>query len=311
MNVFKKLTRRIALKNDLVKNGSTKKVAGVFGARPTHWVGDGFLVQSLMHYDDPNRSCDPFLLLDYAAPMKFEPHSGQPRGVGEHPHKGFETVTIAYKGEVAHRDSSGGGGVIKEGDVQWMTAGGGIVHEEFHSEEFSRQGGEFEMVQLWVNLPAKDKETPAAYQPIVSEQIPVISLPGDAGSLRLIAGQYGEQKGAAKTFTEINLWDLCVKAGATANMEIAQNHNTMMVILDGEVLLNNESSAKKGELVKFEREGSSFSIEAVGSEAKILLLSGVPIDEPIAGYGPFVMNTREEIVQAFSDYEAGKFGGLH
>lgn len=186
------------------KNKSQRKVSGIYGATSSHWVGDGFLVQSLLTYDDRHRNCDPFLLLDYAAPYQFGPHSGHPRGVGQHPHKGFETVTIAYQGEVAHRDSSGGGGVIKEGDVQWMTAGGGIVHEEFHSKAYSEKGGMFEMVQLWVNLPAKDKETPAAYQPITRDQIPVVTLPDQAGTLRLIAGSYEGQQGAATTFTEMN-----------------------------------------------------------------------------------------------------------
>ena len=299
------------MKNTSTDSGTTRKVAHIFGATPTHWVGNGFLVQSLLSYNDAHRNCDPFLLLDYAAPHVFAPNFGQPRGVGQHPHKGFETVTIAYKGEVTHRDSSGGGGTISEGDVQWMTAGGGIVHEEFHSKSFSEVGGPFEMVQLWVNLPAKDKETPAAYQPLTKEQIPVLPLPDNAGSLRLIAGDYEGMKGAASTFTSINVWDLRLEPHAAVSLPLPASHNLAMVILEGEVFFADGSKAKQGELVIFERDGSAVRLQTVEQNTRVLFLSGEPIGEPVVGYGPFVMDTQEGIIRAFEEYEQGKFGTIN
>lgn len=288
-----------------------RNVKQIYRANSQHWVGDGFLVQPLFSHMGEDRGTNPFLMLDYAAPYEFSPNEARsPRGVGQHPHKGFETVTIAYHGEVAHRDSSGGGGIIYEGDVQWMTAGSGIIHEEFHSENFSKQGGLFEMVQLWVNLPAKDKNAPPRYQHLAKAGIPVVELPDEAGRLRLIAGEYKGVKGAADTFTEMNVWDIVLNAGKKAVLEIPEAHNLSMVVLRGNVTLNGKEQAGAGQLVGFEKDGGNVHIEAGSEEVKILLLSGVPIDEPVVGYGPFVMNTTEEIRQAISDFKSGKFGSI-
>lgn len=288
-----------------------RNVKQIYRANSQHWVGDGFLVQPLFSHMGEDRGTNPFLMLDYAAPYEFSPNEARsPRGVGQHPHKGFETVTIAYHGEVAHRDSSGGGGIIYEGDVQWMTAGSGIIHEEFHSENFSKKGGLFEMVQLWVNLPAKDKNTPPRYQHLAKAGIPVVEFPDEAGRLRLIAGEYKGEKGAADTFTEMNVWDIVLNAGKKAVLEIPEAHNLSMVVLRGNVTLNGKEQAGAGQLVGFEKDGGNVHIEAGSEEVKILLLSGVPIDEPVVGYGPFVMNTAEEIRQAISDFKSGKFGSI-
>lgn len=289
-----------------------RNVKQIYRAISQHWVGDGFLVQPLFSHMGDDRGTNPFLMLDYAAPYEFSPNEARsPRGVGQHPHKGFETVTIAYHGEVAHRDSSGGGGIIYEGDVQWMTAGSGIIHEEFHSENFSKKGGLFEMVQLWVNLPAKDKNTPPRYQHLAKAGIPVVEFPDEAGCLRLIAGEYKGVKGAADTFTEMNVWDIVLNAGKKAVLEIPEAHNLSMVVLRGNVTLNGKEQADAGQLVGFEKSGGNVHIEAGSEEVKILLLSGVPIDEPVVGYGPFVMNTAEEIRQAISDFKSGKFGSIN
>jgi len=288
-----------------------RNVKQIYRANSQHWVGDGFLVQPLFSHMGDDRGTNPFLMLDYAAPYEFSPNEARsPRGVGQHPHKGFETVTIAYHGEVAHRDSSGGGGIIYEGDVQWMTAGSGIIHEEFHSENFSKKGGLFEMVQLWVNLPAKDKNTPPRYQHLAKAGIPVVEFPDEAGCLRLIAGEYKGVKGAADTFTEMNVWDIVLNAGKKAVLEIPEAHNLSMVVLRGNVTLNGKEQAGAEQLVGFEKSGGNVHIEAGSEEVKILLLSGVPIDEPVVGYGPFVMNTAEEIRQAISDFKSGKFGSI-
>lgn len=288
-----------------------RNVKQIYRANSQHWVGDGFLVHPLFSHMGDDRGTNPFLMLDYAAPYEFPPNEARsPRGVGQHPHKGFETVTIAYHGEVAHRDSSGGGGIIYEGDVQWMTAGSGIIHEEFHSENFSKKGGLFEMVQLWVNLPAKDKNTPPRYQHLAKASIPVVELPDEAGRLRLIAGEYKGVKGAADTFTEMNVWDIVLNAGKKAVLEIPEAHNLSMVVLRGNVTLNGKEQAGAGQLVGFEKSGGNVHIEAGSEEVKILLLSGVPIDEPVVGYGPFVMNTAEEIRQAIRDFKSGKFGSI-
>ena len=292
-----------------------RNVRRIYQANSQHWVGDGFLVQPLFSHMSDDKQTDPFLMLDYGAPMEFAPnHTGRARGVGQHPHKGFETVTIAYHGEVAHRDSTGGGGVIQEGDVQWMTAGAGIIHEEFHSDAFSERGGLFEMVQLWVNLPAKDKNTPARYQHLAKENIPVLELPNSAGHVRVIAGEYADEhggaRGPAQTFTEMNVWDMVLHAGASASLILPETHNLSMVVLRGDVTFNGAHTAHAGELVSFETQSGAVELQAGASEVKILLLSGVPIDEPIVGYGPFVMNTQQEIRQAIDDFNHGRFGAI-
>ncbi|WP_274585036.1 pirin family protein [Neisseria leonii] len=288
-----------------------RRIKQIYRTGSRHWVGDGFWVQPLFSHMGEDRGTDPFLMLDYAAPHEFAPNETRPpRGVGAHPHKGFETVTIAYHGEVAHRDSAGGGGVIREGDVQWMTAGRGIVHEEFHSEAFSRRGGLFEMVQLWVNLPAAFKHTPPRYQHLAKEQIPIVPLAGGAGHLRLIAGEYGGVSGAAETFTPINVWDVQIHAGQTADLAVPSGHRLLMVVLRGQVRFSETDTAEAGQLAVFEDGGDTVSIHAGSGDVKILLLSGEPINEAVAAYGPFVMNTSEEIRQALNDFKHGRFGSI-
>lgn len=285
-----------------------KKLIGIYTSPRGHWVGDGFPVRTLFSYDTLGKHISPFLLLDHAGPADFTP-TEQRRGVGQHPHRGFETVTIVYDGEVEHRDSTGAGGTIGPGDVQWMTAAKGILHEEFHSEAFARSGGALEMVQLWVNLPAKDKMADAGYQTIVDGDIPVVPLADDAGQLRLIAGDFAGIQGPARTFTPIDVWDLRLNAGKPVTLDLHEGRNTALVILRGTVLVNGEEVARQGQLVLFERDGRQLTLEA-NDNAKVLLLSGEPIDEPIVGHGPFVMNTEQEIHQAFADFQSGRFGQM-
>ena len=289
---------------------AAKRVLGKTAAPGRHWVGDGFPVHGMFGYNgDGVAERSPFLLLDYAAPTSFGPNSGHRRGVGQHPHRGFETVTVVYEGEVEHRDSTGAGGVIRRGDVQWMTAGGGIIHEEFHSQDFSRTGGPFEMVQLWVNLPAKDKMTPAHYQGITDGQIPAVALPGGAGTVRVIAGQYGDVRGPAETYTPIHVLDVRLGAGQTAVLDQPEGWTTLVVVLDGTVMVNGEV-LRAAEMATLSTAGSGLSIEANG-DAKLLVLGGEPIDEPVVGYGPFVMNSQAEIGQAINDFNSGRFGSVH
>ncbi|MFZ1389892.1 MAG: pirin family protein [Thiolinea sp.] len=283
-----------------------KKILGTYSAPRPHWVGDGFPVRSMFSYSGFGKQLSPFLLLDYAGPADFAP-SAKPHGVGQHPHRGFETVTIVYKGEVAHRDSTGNGGVIGPGDVQWMTAGSGIIHEEFHSQPFSQSGGTMEMVQLWVNLPAKDKMTAPNYQAITNQQIPSVALPNEAGSVRVIAGEFDGNKGPAHTFTGINVWDLRLNQGSTTNLTLPEGWTSAVVVLHGTIQVNGEAIAREAQMVVLDQAGQELVIEA-NSDATVLLLSGEPIDEPIVGYGPFVMNTEREIKQAFEDFNTGKFG---
>ncbi|MDP9913027.1 redox-sensitive bicupin YhaK (pirin superfamily) [Variovorax boronicumulans] len=285
-----------------------KKILGTYSAPRPHWVGDGFPVRSLFSYDTLGRHASPFLLLDYAGPARFTP-TDQPRGVGQHPHRGFETVTIVYKGEVSHRDSTGQGGTIGPGDVQWMTAGAGILHEEFHSEAFTRDGGELEMVQLWVNLPARDKMATPGYQAIVDAQIPSVPLPEGAGSVRVIAGDYLGHKGPAHTFTPIDVWDLRLNQGAQVTLPVPEGHTAAVVVLRGTVQVNGETVVRDAQMVLLDRAGDALTLDA-NNDAVVLLLSGEPIDEPIVGHGPFVMNTRDEIVQAMKDFGSGKFGQM-
>jgi len=283
-----------------------KRILGIYGAQAPHWVGDGFPVRSLFSYRSHGKHASPFLMLDYAGPATFEP-AAQPRGVGSHPHRGFETVTIVYQGEVAHHDSTGEGGVIGPGDVQWMTAGSGILHEEFHSPDFNRKGGVLEMVQLWVNLPARDKMTRPGYQAITADTIPGVDLPGGAGQVRVIAGEYDNQWGPAHTHSQMHVWDMRLKQGGATQLQLPAGWNAMLVVLRGTVLVNGESIAREAQLVVLEPEGQEVSIEA-NSDATVLLLSGQPIDEPIVGHGPFVMNTEREIVEAINDFNQGRFG---
>jgi redox-sensitive bicupin YhaK (pirin superfamily) len=285
-----------------------KKLIRIHQSSGMHWVGNGFPVRSVFEYNGLGRELSPFLLLDYAAPYEFPP-GNEKRGVGGHPHKGFETVTVAYQGELEHRDSSGGGGKIGAGDVQWMTAGSGIVHQEFHSQDFTRKGGTLQMVQLWVNLRAKDKIAKAGYQTLLKAQIPNVELPQNAGSVRVIAGSYKGHQGAAKTFSPINLWDVNLGAGKSTELPLPNGHTTMFLVLSGEVTVNGEREAVEGDLAIFARNGDSITVKAK-TDAKLLVMDGEPIDEPVVGQGPFVMNSRAEIQQAFEDYQLGHMGEL-
>lgn len=282
-----------------------KKVIGIYSAPRQHWVGDGFPVRSLFSYDSHGKALSPFLLLDRAGPADFSPGE-QPRGVGQHPHRGFETVTIVYQGEVAHRDSTGQGGVIGPGDVQWMTAAAGIMHEEFHSEAFTRSGGTLDMVQLWVNLPAKDKMSPPGYQAIRSDSIPVHKLADEAGLVRIIAGDYAGQTGPARTFSPMNVWDLRLHGGASVQLPAVDGWNTAIVVLKGRARVNGQEEVGEAQMVLLDPRGTGIEIET-REDAVLLLLSGEPIDEPIVGYGPFVMNSQLEITQAIDDFNNGRF----
>jgi hypothetical protein len=270
-----------------------------------HWVGDGFPVRSIFSYDELAEPLSPFLLLDHAGPADFGPTEKR-RGVGQHPHRGFETVTIVYDGEVEHRDSAGGGGSIGPGDVQWMTAGAGIIHEEYHGTDYAKRGGPFEMVQLWVNLPGKDKMTAPEYQGITSAQIPSVELPDGAGTVRVIAGSFGGHAGPARTFSPIDLWDVRLRAGHRAEFQVPPGHTTALFLLHGSARIGDDTVGE-AELAVLEREGDTFVVEAV-EDVTLLLLGGEPLRDPVVGYGPFVMTSREEIAQAFADYQAGRMG---
>jgi quercetin 2,3-dioxygenase len=285
-----------------------KKILGMYSNTGSHWVGDGFPVRTLFSHSATGRHLSPFLMLDYAGPAKFAP-AVRPRGVGQHPHRGFETVTIVYEGELEHRDSTGSGGLIGPGDVQWMTAGAGILHEEFHSREFTKTGGTLEMVQLWVNLPAQQKMTAPGYQTILASDIPSTALPDDAGRVRVIAGDYEGRRGPAHTFTPMDVWDLQLKRGRAANFTLPAGRSLALVVLHGEVLVNGDQLAGEAKLVLLDRDGTDVEIEA-RSDATVLLLSGEPIDEPVVAHGPFVMNTAEEIHQAVLDFNSGHFGHM-
>lgn len=286
-----------------------KKVLGVHSAPPGHWVGDGFPVRSLFSYNGPlTRHLTPFLLLDYAGPANFEPAQRR-RGVGEHPHRGFETVTIVYQGGVAHRDSTGAGGLIGPGDVQWMTAASGIIHEEFHSDDFTRSGGTLEMVQLWVNLPAKAKMTAPGYQTLLDKDIPRIELAQGAGAVRIIAGAFEGRHGPARTTTPMQVWDVRLSKDRQTTLPVAEGHTLALVVLKGGLVVNGDTKVGAAQFALMDRAGADVSVRAE-ADTTLLLLSGEPIDEPVFGYGPFVMNTREEIVQAIEDFNSGKFGSM-
>ncbi|TCF96779.1 quercetin 2,3-dioxygenase [Paraburkholderia strydomiana] len=286
----------------------TKTILGRYGNNRSHWVGDGFPVRSLFSYNNLGEHISPFLLLDYAGPHYFAP-TDQRRGVGQHPHRGFETVTIVYDGQVEHKDSAGNGGIIGPGDVQWMTAGGGILHEEYHAPAFARAGGPFRMVQLWVNLPSRDKMVPGAYQGIVSADIPLVALPNGGGRARVIAGELRGTKGPATTFTPINVWDLRLSRNAEFTLELPEGHTSMLVVLTGRVAVSAGQQIGEAEMVLLSREGSDISIQADG-DAVLLALTGEPIEEPIVGFGPFVMNSEAEVSQAFEDFKLGRFGSV-
>ena len=283
----------------------TKNLINIEQKTGQHWVGNGFPVTTMFSYDDLGKELSPFLLLDYAGPMTFEP-SNTPRGVEQHPHRGFETVTIVYQGELEHRDNAGNAGKIGPGDVQWMTAARGILHEEMHERDFTQKGGTLEMIQLWVNLPAKDKMGTPRYQEILTQDIPVVTLAENGGRVRVIAGDYQGTRGAAKTFTPINVWDIHLNQGQKIALSLPEGFTTALLGMKGTVVMNSTHTLNRKELARFERDGDRLALEAT-SDATVLVLNGEPINEPIVGQGPFVMNTQEEILQAMTDYRAGRF----
>ncbi len=289
---------------------SIKKVEMVLAPREPHYVGDGFRVHNFIPsgYGLTMQRMDPFIMLDYASRYHFPP-TGKPKGVGVHPHRGFETVTIAYKGSVAHHDSAGGGGEIKEGDVQWMTAASGVLHKEYHAESFCATGGDFQMVQLWVNMPAKDKMSTPKYQAIANAQIPKIQIPNNGGIIEVIAGNYDGNNGAATTFSPVHLMNAKLNEGGEATFNFPGNFNTALIVIEGNVMVNGTEDVPLDHFALFTNEGETFTVKA-SENSIVLILSGEPIKEPIASHGPFVMNTRQEIMQAFEDYENGKFGVL-
>ncbi|WP_276169069.1 pirin family protein [Zobellia alginiliquefaciens] len=288
----------------------TRTVELVVKPKDPHFVGDGFRVHNFIPSGfrlDMERM-NPFIMMDYNSKFHFSA-TDSPRGVDVHPHRGFETVTIAYKGKVAHHDSSGGGGVISEGDVQWMTAASGVLHKEYHEEEWAKKGGDFQMVQLWVNLPKKDKMSEPKYQAIKKENLNRFKLPNKTGEVEVIAGEYNAVKGAASTFTPINMFNARLEKGGKVDFSFPENYNTVLLVIEGSVTVNGTDHAPTDHLVLMANDGENFTVEA-SEDALVLVLSGDPLNEPIAAHGPFVMNTREELMQAFHDFNNGKFGYL-
>lgn len=288
----------------------TKEVQQILLPPPSHMVGDGFRVHNFFpsgYNLSPDRM-SPFYLLDYNAKIDFSPRQ-KPRGVGVHPHRGFETVTIVYHGKVSHHDSFGHRGVIGAGDIQWMTAGAGILHKEYHEKKFSRQGGSFQLVQLWINLPARYKMSPPAYQTLLGKQLPRYSLPEGGGVVEIIAGAFKGVKGIARTFTPIEMYNFRLKAGSAIVFSLPADYNTGMLVLEGEVKVNGGEPAQEDHFVLFRNGGEEVALEAF-TDCVLLLMSGEPIREPIVAYGPFLMNRKEEIIRAYEDLHAGKFGEL-
>ncbi|WP_312075578.1 pirin family protein [Chryseobacterium sp.] len=288
---------------------TTKKVESVMAPKPAHFVGDGFRVHNFIPGDQRfgMKRMDPFIMLDYNAKHYFEP-SESPKGVGVHPHRGFETVTIAYHGKVQHHDSSGGGGIIGEGDVQWMTAAKGVLHKEYHEKEWSKQGGWFQMVQIWVNLPSVYKMSCPKYQSIKNSEIKKIDL-GENGFLELIAGNYNGEKGSATTFSPLHMMNAKLNKGGKAEFSFPEHYNTAALVVEGNITINTTEKATQDHFVLFENVGENFTIEA-DENAIVLILSGEPLNENIVSHGPFVMNSKKEIMQAFEDFNLGRFGYL-
>ncbi len=285
----------------------TKEVAAILNPPAPHMVGDGFRVHNFFP-SGYKLEMSPFYMLDYNAKIEFSARN-EPRGVGVHPHRGFETITIAYQGAVAHHDSAGNSGVIYPGDIQWMTAASGILHKEYHEEEFSKEGGIFQMVQLWVNLPAKDKMSKPKYQGIKRSEIKHFTLPENSGVIEIIAGNYQDKKGSANTFSPIEMYNARLNSGGKANISFASHYNTGIMVIEGKVKINESEIANTNQFVHFKNEGEEIKIDAL-EQSVLLILSGEPINEPIAAYGPFLMNKQEEIEQAITDYNNGKFGYL-
>lgn len=288
----------------------TRNIEKVLHPGTFNWVGDAFYTTSFIGKDIPRKRMDPFFALGYNADIEFE-SSEIPRGVGAHPHKGFETVTLAYKGKIAHEDSMGNKGVISEGDVQWMTAGSGILHQEYHEEEWSKTGGLFQMVQMWVNLPAKDKNTKPHYQDLLATEMTKVSLENEGGDIHVIAGEYKGAKGKATTYSPIHLYNAYLHQAGKAEFNLPEDYNTAILILEGMVKVNGHTTLTKDSFAMFENGGGdTFMLEGVSEDSIILILSGKPLNEPVAHYGPFVMNTQEELEQAFQEFREGKFGEL-
>jgi len=296
-------------RNDVAKIEAAKSIIDVMPATRPHWVGDGFHVYPVFSDLAFTQEVSPFLMLDYAAPKAFPPSRGAKRGVGKHPHRGFETVTIAFQGEVEHADSVGNRDVIGAGDFQWMTAGAGIVHEEFHSTNFRNSGGTFEMIQLWVNLPADKKMTPPTYQPILKDDIPEVPINANVngGSVRVLAGNFKGTKGPAKTHSPIDLWDVQLPVkGSDFTFDVPNGHNTMIFVRSGSITVSGSSVGPQG-MVRLDTEGTRVSLQSTDDDTKLVVLAGEPLNEPIAAQGPFVMNTWDEIRQANIDYSRGLF----
>ncbi|TFG82703.1 MAG: pirin family protein [Chromatiales bacterium] len=285
-----------------------KKILSTHCVRESHWVGDGFPVRTIFSYHDLGRELSPFLMLDHAGPTSFEPSDTQ-RGVGWHPHRGFETVTVVIEGEVEHEDSAGNSGRIGPGDVQWMTAGSGVLHKELHGRDYARRGGRFEMLQFWVNLPAKKKMTAPRYQTVLAADIPVVTLPDDAGEVRVIAGDFRNARGPAQTVTPLNLLEVRLRAGRRLPLDLHDSHTAGLFVTKGEILVNDQETVSSGALVVLDREGEN-ALLGVDMDATLFVMSGLPLDEPISGYGPFVMNTAEEIRQAIEDMRNGRLGAI-
>ncbi|OXS57595.1 short-chain dehydrogenase [Cohnella sp. CIP 111063] len=285
-----------------------RSIQGTYRGAPFHMVGDGFRVSNYFPSgQDFGAKFSPFLLMDYNAPYEFPP-SDSVKGIGAHPHRGFETVTIAYEGHIEHHDNYGSHGVIGPGDVQWMTAGSGLLHKEYHEKEFSKRGGLFQMIQLWVNLPREHKMHPPKYQELTKDKMGCVDLPDNGGKVRVIAGEYNGTKGPASTFTPIHLFDMALTKGGKASFELPANFNTGALVLRGTVQINEETTVTEGDFALFRNEGGEISVEGLSDDAVIIFLSGEPIDEPVFMHGPFVMNSREELVEAFKDFQAGKMG---
>ncbi|WP_028891958.1 pirin family protein [Tenacibaculum sp. 47A_GOM-205m] len=286
----------------------TRNIERVVKPGTPHFVGDGFRVHNFIPGSSSMQRMDPFIMLDYNSKYNFPP-TDKPKGVGVHPHRGFETVTIAYKGRVEHGDSAGGGGIIGEGDVQWMTAASGVLHKEFHETEWSKKGGEFQMVQLWVNLPAKDKMSPPKYQAIENAKMAKVQLPNNEGEIEVIAGEYKGNKGPASTFSPVNMFNVRLKKGAKTQLTFLEHYTTSILAIEGSVKINEAENVLQDHFALLANDGDTFTLEAL-EDTVVLVLSGEPLNEPIAAYGPFVMNTQEELVEAFKDFNTGKFGYL-
>ncbi|MDQ6756704.1 MAG: pirin family protein [Bacteroidota bacterium] len=285
-----------------------KTIQQILPPPPPHMVGDGFRVHNFFPsgYNIGKNRMSPFFMMDYNSKVDFSPQE-TPRGVGVHPHRGFETVTIAYHGKIAHHDSTGNSGVIGEGDVQWMTAASGVLHKEFHEQEFSKKGGPFQMIQLWINLPAKDKMSKPKYQAIANDKLGKYQW-DNAGVVEVIAGNFKGVKGAASTFTPIEMYNVKIKKGDSVSFDLPENFNTGILVVEGFAKINDEKTSADN-FILFKNEGEEISITAE-EDSILFVISGEPINEPIAAYGPFLMNTHKELEEALDDFNKGKFGYL-